>query len=478
MPISQPASPRPPSIWDPGHITLTTGTILAVTIMALQGIALATMAPVLADDIGGRDLYGWIFTAFILPQIVGTVLGGQEVDRRSPASVFLAHLVLFAIGCLVTGAAPSIYVFFLGRALQGFGAGGMFSCIYAVISVAYEDRLRPAILAVVSSAFIIPSLIGPTVAGFIAEQYSWRYVFFGFLPVLAIIAPLMLPAYHRVRREPSTIGTDGGANRLLLATLLAAGAGLFLSGLEFRPWPLALITALTGLAVLIPPLRRLLPEGTFSARPILPAVISARGLLFGGFIVVETYVIFALTEFGDVSATRAGVVLTGGSLTWTAGSIIQARWDRISGSAMRPFRLAMGIGLTVISAGVILGCVVIFQDIWLEVAFAAWLLTGLGIGLAYSTASSIAFAHAPPGQDGMVSSSTLLADSFAFSIGVGLAGVILTLGEGLELGTVPSTAAAIGVGVTMLSLALACALRIHGARATVATPASPGGTSS
>ncbi len=460
MSISQRSSLPAPSIWDSGHITLTIGTILAVTIVALQGIALATMAPVLADDIGGRDLYGWIFTAFILPQIVGTVLGGQEADRRSPATVFLPHLVLFAIGCLVAGAAPSIYVFFLGRALQGFGAGGMFSCIYAVIGVAYEDRLRPAILAAVSSAFIVPSLIGPTLAGFISEQYSWRYVFFGFLPVLAIIAPLTLPAYRRVRRGRSAIPNAGGTSRLALAVLLAVGTGLFLSGLEFRPWPRALIASVLGLALLIPTLRRLLPEGSFSARPILPGVVSARGLLFGGFIVVETYMIFSLTEFGDVSATRAGVVLTAGSLTWTAGSLIQARWDRISGPAMRSYRLAAGIGLTVIGAGIILGCVAIVGDIWIEVAFAAWLMTGLGIGLSYPTASSIAFAHAPSGQDGMVSSSTLLADLFAFSIGVGLAGVILTLGEGLGVGTVRSTAAAIGVGVAMLSLALVCALRL------------------
>ncbi len=157
---------------------------------------------------------------------------------------------------------------------------------------------------------------------------------------------------------------------------------------------------------------------------------------------------------------------------------MQARWDRITGSAVRPFRLAVGIGLTVISTGVILGCVVIFRDIWLEVAFAAWLITGLGIGLAYPTASSMAFAYAPSGQEGMVSSSTLLADLFAFSTGVGLAGVILTLGESLDFGTVPSTAAAIGVGVTMLTLALMCALRLYGAREMVTRSVSKAITSS
>ncbi len=455
------------SIWDATHISLTIGTILAVTIVALQGIALATMAPVLADDIQRRDLYGWIFTAFILPQIVGTVLGGQEADRRSPASIFLANLVLFAVGCLVAGAAPSIYVFFLGRALQGFGAGGMFSCIYAVIGEAYEDRLRPTILAAVSSAFIVPSLIGPTIAGFIAEQYSWRYVFFGFLPVLAIVAPLTLPAYRRLTREPSAMQAPGGGHRLLLSGLLAIGTGFFLAGLDLRPWPIALVAATLGLALLVPSLRRLLPEGTFSGRPVLPGVIGARGLLFGGFIVVETYTIFALTEFGEVSATRAGMVLTAGSLTWTGGSLIQARWDRIAGASVRSFRLTLGIALAVTGSGIIFGSIIILQDIWILVALAAWMMTGLGIGLAYPTASSIAFAHAPAGQDGMVASSTLLADLFAFSVGVGLAGVMLALGESMDVGTVPSTAVAIGLGVLMLGGALACALRLYGVRQTI-----------
>lgn len=466
VPIPPAVTPDAGSIWDARHRSLTTGTMLAVTIMAMQGIALATMAPVLAGELGGRDLYGWIFSAFLLPQVVGTVVGGQEADRRSPATVFLGHLLLFAAGCIVCGAAPSLAVFLLGRALQGIGAGGMFSCIYAVISVAYEDHLRPAILAGVSSAFIVPSLIGPTIVGYVAETFSWRYVFFGFLPVLVVIAPLTLPAYRGIRRDVNaadpTAGTRHG--RVRRAVLLAAGTGGFLAGLELRPWPLALAASATGMAVLIPALRSLLPEGTFTARPVLPAIVSARGLLFGGFIVVETYMIFALTEFGGVSATRAGMVLTAGSLTWTAGSLAQARWDRLAGPSARPLRLLVGLGLMLTGASVIFGCIVLLRDIWIWPALAAWLLTGLGIGLAYATASSIAFTHAPPGREGEVSSSTLLADLFAFSVGVGIAGVLLALGERLDGGTVLGTAAAIGVGVAMLGLALTCAWRLWAVR--------------
>jgi MFS family permease len=107
------------TIWDHDHRGLSIGLILAMTITAFQGMAMSTVAPIVAEEVGARGLYGWIFSGFLLAQIVGTVLAGREVDRRSPAAVLLPALVLFGIGCLVAGAAPSIEVLILGRAIQG-----------------------------------------------------------------------------------------------------------------------------------------------------------------------------------------------------------------------------------------------------------------------------------------------------------------------------------------------------------------------
>lgn len=449
-----------------------------MTIIALQVIAVATMAPVLVDDIGGRSLYGWIFTSFILPQIVGTVFAGQEVDRRPASHVFLLHLAVLATGCAIAASAPSIYIFFIGRALQGFGSGGAFACVYATVGAVYDDRLRPSVLASISTAFVVPSLVGPAVAGFVAEHYSWRFVFYGFLPIIAIIAPLTLPGYRKVERHADAKAETGSPSRLALSLVLAAATGLFLAGSELRPWPLALIVTVTGLVVLVPALGRLLPEGTFRARPVLPAAIAVRALLFGGFVVVETYTILSLKEFGGVSAAVAGTALTTGSLTWTAGSLLQARWDRVSGPQQRPFRINLGLCLALCGTAIILGCVVIFRDIWYVVAVTGWMIAALGIGLAYPTAASVAFANAPAGQDGMVSSSALLADLFAFSVGVGLGGAILALGERLDWGTEGSGAGAIGLGVGMIGLALVAGIRIRSGYGAAMAPRETGARAS
>lgn len=449
------------SIWAGALRPVTIGSILAVTIVAFQGLALATVAPILADDLGGRDLYGWIFSAFLIPQIIGTVLGGLEVDRRSPAVVFGIFLVVFGLGCILAGSAPSIEWFFAGRALQGFGAGGLFAAVYAVIALAYHDRLRPAMMAATSSAWIVPSLIGPAIAGYIAEQYSWRLVFYALIPVLMVVAPLTLPAYHKMHQTRVMPAVENRARqRLVLAVILAFSTGVFLLGLELNPWFVAMAVSLAGIVGLVTMLKRLMPEGIFTARPMLPGAIAVRSLCFGAFIVAETYMVFALTEFGGATATAAGLVLTTGSLSWTTGSLVQARWDNRTGANGRPVRVLTGVGCLLSGIGLIYGTVLVTQNIWLQVAFAGWMLSGLGMGLAYPTTSIIALGHAREGSEGRVSSSILLGDLFASSTSVGLGGVLLAFGLGADWATPAATSLAMSLGIVLLLLALWATVRM------------------
>jgi MFS family permease len=457
-----------PSAWDSEHLALTVGSILAVTIIAFQGLALATIAPLLAEEVGGEALYGWIFSAFLLPQMIGTVIAGQEVDRRSPAVIFLVFLILLGAGLLLAGFAPNIWVLFAGRALQGFGAGGMFSCVYAIINAAYEDELRPMVLAALSSAWIVPSLIGPALAGFIAETLGWRAVFFALVPLLAIVLPLTLPAYRRFEHPGGEASTKAGGRRVMSSVVLALGSGLFLAGLQLEPWPLGLGVAVAGIALLVPTLWHLLPAGTFVARPMLPAAIAARGLFFAGFLVGETYMVRALTDFGDTSVTVAGLVVTAGSLSWTSGSWLQARWDARTGTAGRPLRVVVGVSLMLFGIGLIFANVLLTLDILLPVATAGWMVSGLGIGLAHATCASIAFAYTPQGQEGFVASSTLLWDLFTPAVGIGIGGAIIAIGTANGLSLELASALALGLAVLLLALAWGSAWRLRAGSTRVA----------
>lgn len=468
MPDQQPRA----SIWDASNIALTTGSILAVTLAAFQGLAVATIAPVMTRDLDGEHIYGWVFNAFLIPQIVATVVAGREVDRRPPWQVFYPGMILFAIGLLVSGLADSMWMLFIGRALTGLGAGSTFSTVYAVVGGAYEDRLRPSMLAAMSSAWVVPSLIGPFISGFVADTFHWRYVFLMLLPMLLIIVPLTWPSYRRVRLDfdPSALGES--ARRVPAAAILALGTLLFLVGPDLETvtgdMPSATVAGvlitIVGIALMIAPLRNLLPHGTFSLRPMLGGAVAHRALSFGAFAVLETYLVYSLTSFGALTSSQAGLILTAGSLTWTAGSVIQARQDRTTGVESRPRRIVLGSLAMLAGGGLITATILIAQDIWWPVAALGFMATGLGIGYGYTTSTSVAFAHAPRGQDGMVSSSMLLGDLFMNSIGVGIGGFLLAFTLDLGWSTPSRAGLSMSLGIVMLAFALLSGRRMLASR--------------
>ncbi len=454
------------SIWDKHNIALTIGSITSVTIAAFQGLAIATITPVLTADLNGEHLYGWVFNAFLIPQIVGTVLAGREVDRRPPWQVFYPAIALFALGLIVCAAADSMSVLLAGRMLIGFGCGAMFSTVYAIIGASYADDLRPSILAAISTAWVVPSLIGPVIAGAVADSFHWRWVFVGLLPLVIVSGALTWKTYLSVRlvQDPATEKLN--RSRLPLAIVLAAGTFLFLAGPDLAALarlvgnnlgdvPLVVTIGITalGLVLIIPTLRQLLPEGTFRLQPMLPAAIGLRSLAFGGFAITETYVVYSLKTFGGLSSSQSGIILTVGSLTWTTGSIWQARIERTHGSAGRPRRALLGALAMVTGSGLIALDVLLTQGIHWPLSMVSWALTGLGIGICFTTATAMAFSYAPRGQDGLVSSSFLLLDLFSNAIGVGIGGFLLafTLSEGWS----QPSAAGLSMSLSLVFLAAA-----------------------
>ena len=443
-------------ILDREHRVLTAGVILSVTAVAFEGLAVTTIAPAIANELRGLALYGWIFSAYLLAQIVGTVVAGQFVDRRGPALPAAAALLTFGAGLLLAALAPSMIVLVAARALQGLGAGGLANCAYASINLRYPDRLRPSMLATISSAYIIPSMIGPFVAGLLSERFSWRAVFWTLLPILVISAALTLPAYRGTAAE----GTGPGRSRLPLAVALAGGTGILLAGLGFLPGLFGGILAFGGLALAIPPLRRLTPPGTILARHGLPAAIAARGLFVAAYFAADTYLVLALTALHGASASAAGLVIASGSLVWTACAWLQARLDARDGGRGRAGRIRLGV------TGLLIGALGMAIVPWLgggalAVGLAAHFLAGMGMGLAHPSVGAFAFARAGTGEAGTVSAAILLADAFTPAVAIGAGGAIIAVGAIVGWPETPTIAASLTLSVPLLALALVAALRLE-----------------
>src|SRR5215471_8194896 len=148
-------------VFAPQHRALTIGILLSITAVACEGMAVATVLPSVALDLGGLDNYGWAFSAFMLASLVGAIGAGQEADRHNALLPARLGFLFFAAGLIVAGLAPLWPILLVGRLIQGFGAGSLMAVSFVAIARCYEEALRPRMMAILSSAWIVPSLVGP-----------------------------------------------------------------------------------------------------------------------------------------------------------------------------------------------------------------------------------------------------------------------------------------------------------------------------
>src|ERR1700736_1316101 len=187
-------------LWAPQRRALTAGLVLTITFIASEALAVVTIMPVVARDLGGLRLYGWVFSGFMLGSVIGIVAAGREADRRGPAVPFVAGVVLFGTGLALAGLAPSMDVLVAGRVLQGVGAGAVRSVAYAAIGRSLPGAQRARMMAVLSTAWVAPGLAGPAVSAEVARLFGWRWVFLGLLPLVAVAGSLAVPALIRLGR--------------------------------------------------------------------------------------------------------------------------------------------------------------------------------------------------------------------------------------------------------------------------------------
>ena len=406
------------SLFGSGRAALCVGVVISVSLIAFEAMSVATVMPVVSEALGGLSGYGWAFSAFMLANVVGTIATGQAADARGPSLPFVAGLAFAAAGLLVAGLATSWSTFIVGRALQGLGGGALMTTGYLTVRLGFPDHLRAKVMALISSAWVIPALVGPAVAGILATHASWRLVFLGLLPLLALVPVLMLPSLRRLETSAQRDRLD--LRMLLRAVQIAAGIGILLFGLSQHAWHGAALAAI-GVAIAAEASRHLLPAGTLRARRGLPAGLLTRGLLGFCWFGAEAFLPLGLMSLRGLSPSGAGIALSAAACTWFAGTWLSARIDGVWGSDRRSARAIVGFAVVVRGIAATAASVLV-EAVPVPIAIACWALAALGMGLVYPTLSVIVLGLAPAGEEGRTSSSLNLAENLGIAMGAGFAG--------------------------------------------------------
>jgi MFS family permease len=421
-PGAAPESPTPGA--SAAQRALTVGLLLIITLVAFEALAVATVLPIVEDDLGELRLYGWAFSGFLLASLLGITWAGEQSDRHGPARPFLAGLVLFAAGLVIGGTAPYMWVLVLGRVVQGVGAGMLPAVAWVAIGRGYDERTRPRILAYMSTAWVVPGLAGPGLAALVAHALTWRLVFLGLLPLVAVAAWLAGPGLRRLGPPAQRVE---GARRMPHAFQLVLGAGLFLGGLTLSEWLFSVPLCIAGLLIAVFPLRRLLPDGALRAARGLPAAIGGHGLLNAAFFGGDAFVPFLLMTVRGEPTILVGILLSVPAITWTGGTWIV---DRFTTRIDR--RVFMAAGLLCVTGEMAAMALTAIPAVPLFVAAIAWALGALGMGMAYPSFSLTIIEAAAEGEEGAVSASMKLIESLGSALGAGICGAIIAAGPAIH----------------------------------------------
>jgi MFS family permease len=445
---------RSGSIFSPRYRLTTLGIVILMTIIAFEAMAVATALPTAAADLHGLASYGWSFTGFLIASVVGMVASGMYSDQRGPRAPLLIGLAVFIAGLALGGVASAMWVLIAARVVQGLAVGLLITAMYVVMGEVYVAAIRPRIFAALASAWVVPGLIGPVIAGWITEQLSWRWVFGGLAPFVALGGLMMLPSLRQLRSHVSH-GSLADPGRIGYALLAAAGIAA-VANLGEHQNLLNGALAVAGLVVMAVGLRRLLPRGTVRFRAGVPAAVAFRGVLAGTFFGMEAIVPLTLTVQHKYSPTMSGMPLMLSAVSWALGSNIQGRLK----NANRPLLVGTGLSLMAVAG---MGMALVGSNAvpgW--GAFIAWPIAGLGAGFALTSASVVLLEYTNDADRGSDSAALQLSDSSVSALCTSFAGAMVAaaahgrISYGVGFACVYLVMAAIGLAAIAKAPRLRC----------------------
>jgi EmrB/QacA subfamily drug resistance transporter len=400
--------------------------MVVIFLYAIDATIVSTSMPTIVARLGGLELYSWVFSIYMLTSALATPVFGKLADLFSRRNLMLVGIAIFLLGSTLCGAATSMEMMVLFRAVQGIGGGAIYALAFILIGVLYPAEKRAKMQGIISSIWGLSSILGPLAGGIIVEHWNWRWIFFVNVPVAAAASALILLGLKGDFTEKRSPKLDWPGTATLLLALMLLFYALAHGGEARRPIGFEL-GGLIGLALLV--LLIFLIIERRAEEPVIPldlfhvpsyaicavvATFASMGV-FGAISYLPLYLQGAL----GISASRAGMVLLLLSLGWTGGSLLAGHLINRKG-----YRFVTVAGMVLLAVGY--GFFIAPQR---HLAIAGILLSavciGLGMGMANLTTLVAAQSAVWTRRIGVATSTIMLFRTFGGAFSVSLMGMVL-----------------------------------------------------
>lgn len=386
---------------------------------ALEATVVSTAMPTVIGELGGIHHYAWVANAYLVASSVTVPLYGKLADTHGRKPVLLAGIALFLLGSAASGAATSMEMLIVFRAIQGLGAGSMQPMAITVAGDIFDLEERARIQGLFGAAWGLFGLVGPLLGGFIVAHFSWRWVFYVNLPFgIAAAALIVVNLHERIDKKQHRLDLAGASLLVLAVTALLLAASRpstpLLAGAAAATVLLFALFALVERRAPDP----VLPLGLLT-RPVIGVSNLAGAIVGGSMIGTLTYVPLYVQGVMGGSPTDAGSAITPMVVGWPIASALAGRLIPRVG-----FRLLIRLGLFITAAaGTALALEAGTHSLWaLRATTAAF---GVGMGLANTALILAVQTSVAWNERGVATASTLFARTIGGALAVGVMGGIL-----------------------------------------------------
>ena len=401
--------------------------MLAQMMAAIEGTVVSTALPTIIGDLGRRDLYTWVFTSYFIASTSSTPLWGKLSDLWGRKGLYQIAIAIFMVGSVLAGVSSSMTMLVVFRAVQGLGAGGLFTLSMAILADVVSPRERGRYQGYMGGLFAFATILGPLAGGLLVDYAHWRWIFFMVLPLGAVALAMSVTHLELAytRREARVDYTGAG---LLLVWVIALILALELGG-DSWAWASApsiglLVVGVGGLAVFITHQRRvteaILPPRLFRLRLfniscviqfIAGAAMISAGIFGPLFLQVVT----------EVNATRSGLLLVpmtlGMLITSVGGGQIITRTGR--------YKAVPIVGASMLTVGMwLLSTIGAQTTTWTAMAYL--FTVGCGVGAIMQVLLVAVQNIVPHGDLGAATSASNFFRSLGQTFGSAVLGVIFT----------------------------------------------------